>query len=100
MRDVRENAQEEARRIVEEHIDVQWSDTFTREEAKDSLGHSWSNICDIVPAGYAMCRGIENAIEALEDEDYYTSLDADDGTIAIKVSVGMEAYKRNKEVDE
>lgn len=95
VRPEREAAQAEARSVFEEYADVQWVDTLTRDEADDALGYSWSNISDIYPAGYASRRAIENAIEALKDEDYYASIDLDDGTVVVRVSISSDVFDRH-----
>jgi hypothetical protein len=98
--EARTGAQDEARTIVEDYIDVQWSDELTRDEAEDALGYSWSNISDIYPAGYASRRGIENAAEGLRDAGFYVSIDLDDGTIVLRVSTSHETFTRHVETDE
>jgi len=96
---IRKDAQNDARRLVEQHIDVQWFDELSRDEAKDALGYSWSNIIDLYPAGYAMRRGIENAVESLRNEGYVVSVGLDDGTLVIQVSISHDVFRNHRDAD-
>lgn len=71
----RKTQQDAVECIVKEHIDVLDSEWFSRDEAEDKLGYSWTNLMDIIPNANTPLCDIRDAVNELEDVGFTVSVD-------------------------
>lgn len=95
MRPQREAEIEKAKELVEHHATAKRYETFTREEAEDKLGKSWTNLLDVYVSDDAPVRRLKLVIEALGRFGFVHSLCYDnDDSIMIEVSTSYHVTQK------
>ena len=96
MRDERAKAQAEVLDICRDYIDVSGDERFTRDEADDTLGKSWTNLIDVTVGGQTKVAELQAAIGNLRHKGYVATLESD-SVVEIHVSTSHEVYERFRE---
>lgn len=94
MRDERQAAIAEARDLFTNQASITGAETFSRDEATDALGKSWSNICDITVDPAESVRRLKLGIEVLKRHDFVVGVEYDDA-IVVHVSTSYEVSQRH-----
>lgn len=93
MREQRREAASKAHDITLEHMTVGGWDAYSRDEAREHLGKSWTNLCTIIVHNSETVSGMLDAIAALEEAGYVVSLNERDGQAVLEVKTTLEVME-------
>jgi len=92
---IRDSTQEEVERVVAQHIEAAYTH-FSREEAENALGKSWSNVSDVsVTSGEV--SDVLDAVGALRESGFYVSAELPHASDKVTLEVGTshEVFTRH-----
>ena len=90
---VRDSTQREVGEIVGRHLDGFHSEHFSREEAEDALGKTWSNVSDVSVTSGDVADVLE-AVSELQESGFYVSIAAA-SAIVLEVSTSHDVFTRH-----
>ena len=93
---IRNSTQREVDEIVGRHIDSFHTEHFSRDDAEDALGKSWSNVSDLSVTSGDVSDVLE-AVGALRDSGFYVSAELPHASdeVALEVSTSHEVFTRH-----
>lgn len=91
----RQSAQSEAHRIVSDVMDLAGQDCYDRDEARDQIGKSWTNISTLYPHPEATIKELYEALDALHEAGFVCYLETENRQTVIEVKVTKSVIDRN-----
>jgi hypothetical protein len=91
--ELRQTAQEEIEELANKHISVKRITHFTRDEADDKLGKTWTNLSDIYLEDDTNISNTHDLQDELQEREYIAVIGDQDGACLI-VQVTHDLYDR------
>lgn len=91
---IRADAHEEIETIANKTASIDRIVTYTRNEAEDKLGLSWTNLANIYFTDDETIGTVHALKDTLDNKDYLVTVDEEDGETCLVVQMTHDLHKR------